>query len=195
MQELKPWVPKNLHFPNSAGTEPGGKEHFELEHPCEGNSWGLFQSGYRNKGEQPRLCLADGNSEGRVGPRGTLRWVALGHLATSRAPPGAPLDLLLVLRTRDVSSVFLRKFASIICKPGRILPEQWIYSSVHYFGTKTFLLGRGLVSIQLQGFIDTCSSVVISFAKAKQYTRVRNLCISISELHDGNCFKCMYGFN
>lgn len=33
-------------------------------------------------------------------------------------PQGVPVGLLLVFETRDVSSVFLGKFAGIICKPG-----------------------------------------------------------------------------
>lgn len=41
-KKLEHWVPEQLHFPNSAGTEPDAKEHIELEHPHEGNDWGLF---------------------------------------------------------------------------------------------------------------------------------------------------------
>lgn len=136
MQELKPWVPKNLHFPYTAGTGPGAKEHFELEHPHTGNGWGLFQCSYRNKGPQPKgwsrsrssaLCLADGNPQGRMGPREIVGWVALEHLATLSVPQGSPLGLLLVFRTWGVRSAILSKFAGIACKAGSLawlIPEN-----------------------------------------------------------------------
>lgn len=66
-----------------------------------------------------------------------------------------------------MSLVFLRRFAAIICKPGSLdwfIPENSSRAtnllSVHYFGTKTLVLGKG--------FIDTCSSAVISFAISKK---------------------------
>lgn len=81
-------------------------------------------------------------------------------------PQGAALGLLLVFKTWDVSLVFLRGFTAIICKPGSLawfIPENSSHAtnllSVHYFGTKTFVLGKG--------FIVTCSSAVISFAISK----------------------------
>lgn len=183
-----------------------------LEHPHEGNSWGLFQCSYRNKGEQPKgrsrlhsheFCLADHSLEGRMGPCEILRWVALGHLATSSVPQAAPVGLLLVFKTQDVSSAFLRKFADIMCKPGSlawVIPENssrainlltcalfW-YQDISTWERLSEHITTGLST-------DTCSSLVTSFSKAKKYTNIRNLCISTSELHDGNCLKQMYGFN
>ena len=189
-------MPKKLLFPNTAGTGPSAKDHFEVEHPHEGNGWGLFQCSYRNKGEQPKgwarwcssaLCPADRS------PGTTWR-----SEVSSSGTPGYhrehPLLCYWYSKLRMRAPYFWQSLLALFVSPGawpgpylRLLPVQWIYSRVHFFATKTFLLGKG--------FTDTCGSVVISFAKAAKYTNIRNLSISISELHDGDCFKYMYGFN
>lgn len=159
MQELKHWVPKKLHFPNTVGTEPGAKEHFELEHPHEGNGRGLFQCSYWNKGEQPKgwshLCSS------------ALWWVTtlreecghvkcwdwdtwLGLLCHREHPLGLYGYSKLRMWAWYFWESLLASFVSLgVCLGSylRILPVQWIYSYVHHFGTKTFLLGKGLVSI------------------------------------------------
>lgn len=65
-----------------------------------------MQSGDRNTEEMGPCEITESSGSGTPG------YVSV--------PPGAALGLLLVFKNWDVSLVFLRKFAVIICKPGSL---------------------------------------------------------------------------
>lgn len=119
----------------------------------------------------------------------------LEHLATSSVLHRASIGLLLVLKHWDVSLIFLKMFCGTICKPGSLAWSKPDNCNVFTHMCIIFAPRHFYLEKALEGFNGNCSSVMISFAKAKNATNIRNLCIRINELHDDNCFKYMYGFN
>lgn len=105
------------------------------------------------------------------------------------------MGLLLLFKTSGMSwvsgEVFWHHFYA--WESGSIYLNFFLYNEfTHYtthFGTETLLLGRlsEHTAVGLYCYLQRCSF----FVKVKNYTNVRNLCISISELDGSDGFKYM----
>lgn len=206
MKELKDWVPKKLHFSKIAGTVPSPQSYKRAfcalmpmlrEELRVVSAWLPRPVGAAQRpiSFEVQLTLPDWSQTRRMGPREMLRRGALGNQLCLLYHREHIWGCYCYLKLQEWAG-FLGKFSGIIFMPGSLAVSTWTSSCTmnsliirHYFGTETLLLGRlsEHTAVGLYCYLQRCTF----FVKVKNYTNVRNLCISISELGGSDGFKYM----